>query len=87
MAYVILVLAVIGIIIAFFVGISFPAIPTQVYTVFSVFIDYISTATGILWFFVPREFTLILVGVAIAFEVVIQSIHLFYFIMVKLIKP
>lgn len=70
--------------IVLFVGtialVQFPEIATEIYTVISSVIDYISKSTGILWFFLPKTLTLTVLTLVIAIEVIYRGILLFLWI-------
>lgn len=70
--------------IALFVGtimlIQFPEIATQIYEVLSALIQYLADATGILWFFIPKNLTLIVLGLVFAIEVIFRAFLLFRWI-------
>lgn len=70
--------------IALFVGtitlIQFPEIATEIYTVISSVLEYIAQSTGILWFFLPKTLTLVVLTLVLAIEVIIRGIKLFLWI-------
>lgn len=70
--------------IALFIGtitlVQFPEIATEVYAVISSVLDYIAQASGILWFFLPKSLTLIVLTLVLAIEVIIRGIKLFLWI-------
>lgn len=70
--------------IVLFVGfitlIQFPEIATEIYTVISSVIEYIGNATGILWFFLPKDLTLIVLGLVLAIELIYRGILIFLWI-------
>lgn len=59
--------------------IQFPEIATQIYEVIEIAINYIAAASGILWFFVPKTFALIVVGLSLAIEAVVRFLEIFIF--------
>lgn len=70
--------------IALFVGtiilIQFPEIATQIYEVLSALIQYLADATGILWFFIPKNLALTVLGLVFAIEVIFRAFLLFRWI-------
>lgn len=70
--------------IALFVGtialIQFPEVATEIYQVISAVMDYISQASGIVWFFLPKNLTLIVLTLVISIEVIIRGFKIFLFI-------
>lgn len=60
--------------------IQFPEVATEIYSVITVVIDYISKGVGIVWFFFPKTLTLTVLGIVIAFEVVYRGILIFLWI-------
>lgn len=70
--------------IVLFVGtitlVQFPEIATEIYTVISSVIEYIGNATGILWFFLPKDLTLIVLSLVIAIELIYRGILIFLWI-------
>lgn len=70
--------------IALFVGtitlVQFPEIATEIYTVISSVLEYIAQASGILWFFLPKTLTLIVLGLVISIEIIIRTVKLFLWI-------
>lgn len=86
MAQVILVLAVIGIFIAFIAALSFPAVTTLFYQFWQTACTYIGQGTGILWLFVPKSLAIALLEIVIAMEVIYRAILIFSWIYAK-IKP
>lgn len=70
--------------IVLFVGtitlVQFPEIATEIYTVISSVIEYIGNATGILWFFLPKDLTLIVLTLVIAIETIYRGILIFLWI-------
>lgn len=70
--------------IVLFVGtivlIQFPEVATDIYITLEAFIEYISEATGILWFFLPKTLTLTVLGLVIAIEVIFRAFLLFQWI-------
>lgn len=70
--------------IVLFVGtialLQFPAVAAEIYTVLQSLIDYLASATGILWLFVPKTLTLTVLGLVFAIEVIIRGFLLFRWI-------
>lgn len=86
MGQLILILAVIGIFVAFVVALNFPELATVFYDFWTVCCDYISEGTGIVWLFVPRTLTLALFNIIIVLEVLWYGFQIFVWIYHK-IKP
>lgn len=70
--------------IVLFVGtimmLQFPAVATEIYTVLASLIAYMGEATGILWFFLPKNLTLTVLGLVIAIEVIYRGFLIFLWI-------
>lgn len=80
MAAAIIMLAFIALFIGTIVLIQFPAIATEIYTTMSALISYLGQGSGILWFFLPKDLTLIVLGLVLAIEVIIRTFMLFLWI-------
>lgn len=80
MATAILIITIILIFVAFILMIQFPEFATEIYTVLHSLIEYMGNASGILWFFLPKELTLVVLGLVLAIEVIIRSIMIFLWI-------
>lgn len=57
--------------------VQFPVLATEIYTVIGAFTGYVSDAMGIVWFFLPKNLTLTLIGIALAIELVKYGFMLF----------
>lgn len=70
--------------IVLFVGtivlIQFPEVATDIYVVLEAFIGYVSESTGILWFFLPKNLTLTVLGLVVAIEAIFRAFLLFQWI-------
>lgn len=86
MALALILIAFIVLFVGMIVLIQFPEVATDIYITLEAFIEYISDSTGILWFFLPKTFTLTVLGLVIAIEVIFRAFLLFQWIYDKL-KP
>lgn len=84
MAAALIMLAFIALFVGTIVLIQFPEIATEIYVVLESFIEYISNATGILWFFLPKNLTLTVLALVIAIEVIFRAFLLFQWIYERL---
>lgn len=84
MAEVIFLIGIITIFVTFLLAVSFPAVTTQIYSVIQSFLTYISSSTGIIWMFVPKDYTLMLLNLVIAVELIIRGYKIFMFIYAKI---
>lgn len=84
MATAIIILAFIALFIGFIVLVNFPALATEIYTVISSLITYISHGTGIIWFLFPKTLTLLVFDLVIGIEVTIRALKIFLWIYDKL---
>lgn len=80
MASALIMLAFIAIFVGTIVLIQFPEFAAEIYVVLESFIEYISSATGILWFFLPKNLTLTVLGLVFAIEVIFRAFLLFRWI-------
>lgn len=80
MATALIMLAFIALFVGTIVLIQFPEIATEIYTVIASLIDYISSATGILWFFLPKNLTLTVLALVFGIEVIFRAFLLFRWI-------
>lgn len=80
MAAALIMLAFIALFVGTIVLIQFPAIATEIYTVLSSLIQYLADATGILWFFIPKNLTLTVLALVFAIEVIFRAFLLFRWI-------
>lgn len=64
--------------------IQFPEIAAEIYVVLESLIEYISSATGILWFFLPKTLTLTVLALVVAIEVIFRAFLLFQWIYERL---
>lgn len=84
MAAALIMLAFIALFVGTIVLIQFPEIATEIYVVLESFIEYISSATGILWFFLPKTLTLTVLALVVAIEVIFRAFLLFQWIYERL---
>lgn len=80
MAEALIMIAFIVLFIGTLVLIQFPAIATEIYTVLASLITYLGDATGILWFFLPKNLTLVVLGLVFGIEVVFRAFLIFLWI-------
>lgn len=80
MAAALIMLAFIALFVGTIVLIQFPAIATEIYTVLSSLIQYLADATGLLWFFIPKNLTLTVLALVFAIEVIFRAFLLFRWI-------
>ncbi len=80
MAAALIMLAFIALFIGTIVLIQFPEVATEIYTVLNSLIEYMGQATGILWFFLPKDLTLIVLTLVLAIEAIIRVFKIFLFI-------
>lgn len=66
--------------------VQFPEIATEIYVTLSGFIGYLGDASGILWFFLPKSLTIVVLELVIAIELVIRTILIFLWIYNHLYK-
>ena len=82
------ILIVIGILITVVVGyltiIAFPELAAQVYSVVEAIIYYLSSVMDIVWLFVPKTITVVLMSLAIAVEIVIMGYKLVMWVLKKI---
>ncbi|MCM1222394.1 MAG: hypothetical protein NC548_48795 [Lachnospiraceae bacterium] len=60
--------------------VQFPEVATEIYEVISIVIEYVSKGSGIVWFFLPKTLTLIVLGIVLAVEVIMRGLHVFLWI-------
>lgn len=80
MAAALIMLAFIALFVGTIVLIQFPTIATEIYTVLSSLIQYLADATGLLWFFIPKNLTLTVLALVFAIEVIFRAFLLFRWI-------
>lgn len=80
MAAALIMLAFIALFVGTIVLIQFPEVATEVYVVLESLIEYISSATGILWFFLPKTLTLTVLVLVFAIEVIFRAFLIFQWI-------
>ncbi len=80
MAAAVIMIAFITLFLGTIILVQFPVLATEIYTVISALIGYVSDAMGIVWFFVPKNLTLTLIGIAVAIELVKYGFMLFCWI-------
>lgn len=70
--------------IVLFVGtillVQFPEVATEIFTLLTALIDYMVDAIGIVWFFVPKDLALLVLGLVISIEVIYRGFLLFLWI-------
>lgn len=80
MAAALIMLAFIALFVGTIVLVQFPPIATEIYSVISAVLEYISSAMGIVWFIFPKHLTLVVVGLTIAIEIIIRNFGFFIWI-------
>ena len=80
MATAIIIIAFITLFVGTVVLVQFPAIATEIYTVATSLIDYMSQGVGILWFFLPKTLTLTVLTLVIGIEVIIRAFMIFLWV-------
>ena len=60
--------------------IQFPEIATEIYVVLESLITYMGEATGVLWFFLPKNLTLVVLGLVFGIEVIFRAFLIFLWI-------
>lgn len=80
MATAIIMLAFIALFVGVIVLIQFPEVAAEIYTTLEAFIAYMGDASGILWFFLPKNLTLTVIALVIGIEVIYRAFLLFMWI-------
>lgn len=84
MIQLIIIAAIIALIVAYLLAISFPEIASQIFTVMEALVYYLGQSMDIVWLFVPKEITLILMGLAISIQVIVYGYHFVMWILRKI---
>ncbi len=80
MSTAIIMLGFIALLVATIALVQFPEVATEIYVTLSAFIGYMGDATGILWFFLPKTLTLIVLGCVLGIEVAFRAFQIFLWI-------
>lgn len=80
MAAALIMLAFIALFVGTIVLIQFPEIATEIYVTLESLIEYMANATGILWFFLPKNLTLTVLALVVSIEVIFRAFLLFQWI-------
>lgn len=80
MATAVIIIAFIALFVGTVVLIQFPEFATEIYTIAESMIQYMSNGVGILWFFLPKNLTLTVLGLVIAIEVIIRAFLIFQWV-------
>lgn len=80
MAAALIMLAFIALFLGTIVLIQFPSIATEIYVVLDSMLQYMANATGILWFFLPKNLTLTVLGCVFGIELIYRGFQLFLWI-------
>ena len=82
------ILIVIGILIVVVIGyitvIAFPELAGQIASIVEAIIYYLSGAMDIVWLFVPKTITIVLMSLAISVEIVVMGYHFVMWILKKI---
>lgn len=84
MIQLIIISAIIAIIVAYLLVITFPELIPAVYSAGDALVFYLGQAMEIIWIFVPREITLALMTLAIAVEIIVLGYHFVMWILRKI---
>jgi len=76
--------AIIAILSAYLLAITFPELAPQIMTALDAIVFYLGQAMDIVWLFVPREFTLILMMLAISVQIIVYGYHFVMWILRKI---
>lgn len=84
MAAALIMIAFITLFLGVIILIQFPEVATEIYVVLESLIEYVSSATGVLWFFLPKNLTLTVLVLVVAIEVIFRAFLLFLWIYERL---
>lgn len=84
MTEMIFIIAMIALLVAFIIGIAFPAVPTAIYSIWEVFCGYLAKASGFIWIIFPKDLTFYCISFVFAVTVLLYGIKLFFFIYTKI---
>ena len=90
MAVVILIAVFIGLVVTYIVAIQFPGLADQIISATDALIFYLGQALDIVWIFVPKTITIVLMSLAIGVEVIVlgykfvRAIHSGWLLFIKI---
>lgn len=76
--------AFIALVVAYILAISFPALATQIPTYIDAIIYYISCGLDIVWIFIPKTITVVIMTLSVSVQIAVWTYHFVLWILKKI---